>query len=141
MPYTINHGNVARLLWGKTFYPDMIPIYPELRRRAEAVAKEAKIRVGKDTGRTAASIDVTDRREGPYWWFRIEAHTRYAYYHHQGTRPHIIEGSLEFRSGGKMTHARIVHHPGTKPNPFLKEALPAFFHLREATMFRPVRLL
>jgi len=136
--YEINHANVAKLLFGKTFYPDMIPIYPDLRRRANAVASRARVLVGKRTGRTAASIAVDDWRAGPFWWFRIEAHTRYSYYHHQGTRPHIIEGDLKFRSGGRTVHTRIVHHPGTRPNPFLKNALPEFMNLREATMFRPI---
>ncbi len=47
-----------------------------------------------------------------------------------GTRPHIIRprrpgGVLRFTVGGRVVYARIVHHPGTRPNGFLLEALRA----------------
>jgi hypothetical protein len=137
--YEVNHANVAKLLYGKTPYPDLIPIYPDLRRRAEAVATRARVLVRKRTGKTAASINVTSRLEGPFWYFRIEAHTRYAYYLHQGTRPHAIAGHLggvmTFREKGKTVHARVVHHPGSRPNPYLTRALPAFMALRDNAVF------
>lgn len=135
MPYEINRSAVAKLLYGKRYYPDMIPIYPELERRARQVMVTAKVKVGKDTGRTAESIDLTSELRAPYWWFRIEAHTRYAWYHHQGTKPHIITGDLKFREGAKVTHARIVHHPGTAPNPFLRDSLPIFMRVHESGRF------
>lgn len=135
MTHTINHAAVAKLLYGKVPAPDMIPIYPDLRRRAEMVATKARLYVGKDSGRTAASIDVNSTLRGPVWNFRIEAHTRYAYYHHQGTRPHIITGGVggvvTFRSHGRIVHTRIVHHPGFHGNPFLSRALPEFMLLRD----------
>ena len=72
----------------------------------------------------------------PFLWYQVEGNTRYAYLHHQGTRPHVITGALEFRTGARVTHARVVHHPGTKPNPYLRNALPAFMALRSAPSFR-----
>jgi tellurite resistance-related uncharacterized protein len=135
MTYKINRSAVAKLLYGKGTYPDMIPIYHELRFRAGMVAVTAKVKAGKKTGRMAKSIDVTDSVRPPFQWFRIEAHTSYAYYHHKGTKPHIITGSLEFRSHGKSVHTSVVHHPGTRPNPFLRDSLPIFMRVHESGRF------
>jgi len=134
--YEINRTAVAKLLYGKAYYPDMIPIYHELKFRGGQVMATAKAKVGKKSGRTAESIDMTMELRAPFWWIRIEAHTRYAWYHHQGTKPHVITGDLKFRSGSRITHARVVHHPGTKPNPFLRDALPIFMRVHESGRFR-----
>ena len=45
----------------------------------------------------------------------------------EGTAPHEIRPTngnvLAFMIAGKMIFTPIVHHPGTKPNPFLQNAL------------------
>ena len=45
----------------------------------------------------------------------------------QGTKPHEIRPvrrkMLRFEVHGKVVYARVVHHPGTKPNNFLLKAL------------------
>lgn len=124
--WEIDRSGVAKILYGKTPAPHMIPIYPELRRRAGLVATTAKGLAGKDTGRLVASITVSSELRVPHWWFRIHANVPYALAHHRGTRPHVITGDLKFRSHGKTVHTRVVHHPGTKANQFLRNALPAF---------------
>lgn len=129
--YDIDHRAVAYLLFGKIPTSDITPIYPDLRRRAEAVSVRAKVLVGKRTGALAASIGVSDTRLPGGWNFRITADRRYALYHHRGTKPHIIKGPVAFRSGGRLVVARNVHHPGTKPNPYLSRALPAFMATRD----------
>jgi hypothetical protein len=134
--YEIHRAAVAKLLFGKAYYPDMVPIYHDLNRRAKAVQRRATVLVGKDTGYLASRITLSSRAAPPYWWFKIEGNTTYAYVHHQGSKPHIIVGSLEFRKGGRMIHTREVHHPGTKPNPYLRNALPAFMGAREAFHLR-----
>jgi hypothetical protein len=58
----------------------------------------------------------------------IDALASYAIYVAKGTRPHTIRpvnGSvLAFEgSGGKMVFTRLIHHPGTKPNPFMQRAV------------------
>jgi hypothetical protein len=52
-----------------------------------------------------------------------------AFYHHEGTRPHVIRPRrrkalrfLSSRAGG-IVFARRVFHPGTRANPFLRDAL------------------
>jgi len=46
-----------------------------------------------------------------------------------GTRPHVIvarrKKMLKFTIGGRDHFARMVHHPGNQPNPFLAKALLA----------------
>lgn len=46
-----------------------------------------------------------------------------------GTRPHVIRpvraAALRFTVGGRVVYARVVHHPGNKPNDFLQKALRA----------------
>lgn len=45
----------------------------------------------------------------------------------EGTRPHIIRPrraqALRFDAGGQTVFAAVVHHPGTRANPFLQRAL------------------
>lgn len=44
-----------------------------------------------------------------------------------GTKPHTIKprnaNVLRFQVGGSTVFSKIVHHPGTKPNNFLRKAL------------------
>lgn len=49
-----------------------------------------------------------------------------------GTRPHLIasryppHGRLKFKGlKGRYAYPKVVHHPGTKPNPFMMRALRA----------------
>lgn len=50
----------------------------------------------------------------------------YAVYVHEGTRPHIIEARekkvLANRRTGQF-FGKVVHHPGTRPNPFFMRAI------------------
>jgi hypothetical protein len=125
--YEIHQGEVAKLLWGKTPGGGTVPIYPALNRRAKQVQRAAKMLVGKDTGLLMSRITLSSRAAPPFWLFKVEGNTRYAYMHHEGTRPHLIEGNLKFRgTGGRVVHARVVRHPGTRGNPFLRTALRRF---------------
>lgn len=44
-----------------------------------------------------------------------------------GTRPHIIRPrrarALRFTAGGRTVYSAVVHHPGSRPNNFLGQAL------------------
>lgn len=56
----------------------------------------------------------------------IQALAPYAAFVVYGTAPHEIRPVngkvLAFEVGGKMIFTALVHHPGTKPNPFLQRA-------------------
>lgn len=53
----------------------------------------------------------------------IVASAKYASFVEEGTRPHVIEArqaqALRFIWKGVLTYMRRVHHPGTKPAPFM----------------------
>jgi len=57
----------------------------------------------------------------------------YAFFVEFGTAPHIIKPvnakSLHWKNGGKDVFAKVVHHPGTDPNPFIRSTINA--HLRD----------
>ncbi len=68
----------------------------------------------------------------------INALASYAVYVVNGTRPHEIRPAnssvLVFQaSNGKVAFAHLVHHPGTKPNPFLQNAAEEARGKAEAT--------
>lgn len=88
----------------------------------------AKILAPVDTGRLRASGKI---EYSGFFSFRPKAVVRfdtdYAQAVNDGTRPHIIRPknakALRFRVGGRVVYAKVVHHPGTRPNPFLDRAL------------------
>lgn len=106
------------------------PLLAEIQLRA---VREAKIRVPRRTGNLGRTIHPGSLT--PTYTI-VEATAAYAGYVERGTRPHIIrprsksvlswtEGkrlSGRNRTGagaGNRIFAKYVHHPGTKPQPFL----------------------
>lgn len=55
----------------------------------------------------------------------IEPTVPYAIHVEEGTAPHIIRASkakaLRFEAAGEIVFCKLVHHPGTKPQPFVRE--------------------
>lgn len=88
----------------------------------------AKILAPVDTGRLRASGKI---QYSGLFSFRPKAtiifDVDYAAAVNDGTRPHIIRPrnaqALRFRIGGRVVYAKVVHHPGTRANPFLDRAL------------------
>lgn len=95
----------------------------ELKRRAPVGQRDPR------PGRLRDSIRYsrTTRPDG----VRLEftAHVPYARYVVGGTRPHLISAraarALHWIDAGGSHFARTVHHPGTAPNPFPREAMDA----------------
>jgi len=105
------------------------------------VTFDAKRFAPKRTGALAASIE--NHMTGDV--LIIAAHTSYAAFVETGTRPHIIRAHARtrggwtgpytglpgpgshslrwFGSGGQAFFAMVVHHPGTRPHPYLRAAL------------------
>ena len=88
----------------------------------------AKVLAPVDTGRLRASIRMESRRTftlKTVW--TVGSDVYYAPYVNDGTRPHVIrpktKQALRFMVGGRVVFARVVNHPGTRPNPFLDRAL------------------
>lgn len=92
----------------------------QVRRRAQELAPVR-------SGRLRRSIRSTSRLGFRGWTSRVGSDLDYAEFVHDGTRPHLIRPrrarALRFTAGGRVVFARLVRHPGTRPNPFLDRAL------------------
>lgn len=83
------------------------------------IANELAMAAPVDTGRLKNSINAS---------FDMNTVTismvEYAKYVEFGTPPHIIRPknakALHWKAGGKDVFAAAVHHPGTRPNPFIR---------------------
>lgn len=88
-----------------------------------------KARVRKRSGRLARSIKVSQYRDTRGQVVKVGSNLKYAYYEHEGTRPHVINPRrgrvVTFRSGGRRVFARVVLHPGTRGSRFLVEPMRA----------------
>lgn len=103
------------------------PLLRKIQIDATANAKRAVPRKTGHLGRTIGPGGLTDS------YTIVKATANYAAYVELGTRPHIIRPknkkvlawganrrlSGATRKGSAMIFARVVHHPGTKPQPFL----------------------
>lgn len=106
----------------------------EARKRAEKVQayaqQEAPVGNGPTAGNLRNRIVVSQSRTttGRYAaGYDVTANTPYAFFVHEGTRPHVIEGKPLLAFFWNVTGAFMVlprvNHPGTKPNRFLTRAL------------------
>jgi len=75
-----------------------------------------------DTGRLRNSIRV--EADGNLLTITM---VDYAFYVEFGTPPHVIKPkdkqALKFKAGGENVFAKEVHHPGTRPNPFIRNTI------------------
>lgn len=119
----VPNGNFARAFWSPGGMTGR-----HLKVVAKMVQTDARVLVGKRTGKLARSITVGRVTRDPRGLeVEVGSNLHYAYAHHQGTRPHIITarpGSvMRFTSKGRRVMTTVVHHPGTKPNRYLLNAL------------------
>jgi hypothetical protein len=87
----------------------------------------AKAQVGVKTAALQKSIH-TSMSVGPAGFIvRVGSDNNIALLHHNGSRPHIITSrpgkTLRFNSHGRIVYAKVVHHPGTRPNRYLTDNL------------------
>lgn len=107
----------------------LTPVGRHLHRKGKLVERAAKAQVGVDTRALRKSIHMRHHIGATGQYVKITASTSYALAHHEGTKPHIIKpkaGTPVLRFTGKTgvsVHARIVKHPGTKPNRYLTDNL------------------
>lgn len=94
---------------------------------ANFLLTEMEIRVPVDSGdlRRSLSVRVESGR------VLVGPTAPYAGYVEFGTAPHEIRpkkqgGVLVFTAGGQKVYARVVKHPGTKPQPFVQPAFDAW---------------
>lgn len=105
----------------------------EVRERGERIKLRAQELVGVDTGRLRASIYVRNFTILGNPAVVVGFGTTYGKYHHNGTglwgpnrrviRPRVASALRFTPKGGPEVFAKYVR--GSKPNPFLKDAIPA----------------
>ena len=92
------------------------------------MVNRAKVLAPVRTGRLRSSI----RAEPPRIFslrgtVKVGSDLEYAGFVNDGTAPHVIRPRraqvLRFTVGGRVVFAKVVNHPGTRPNPFLDRAL------------------
>lgn len=87
----------------------------------------ARRKVGVKTGKLRNSIRVNPRTWYGNRAVEVGSDLKYAYAHHEGTKPHLIVPTkaqyLRFRAGARIIYTKSVMHPGTKPNRYLKNAM------------------
>ncbi len=94
---------------------------PDIARRMQ---NELVLTAPVDTGRLKNSIKVKVTGNGIVIWM-----VDYGLYVEFGTPPHLIKPknkkALKFKKGkkGKAIFAKEVKHPGTRPNPFIRNAI------------------
>lgn len=121
---TLNQGALASVLRG----PDS-PVRRDLRAKAERIRRGAVAACPVRSGqlRDALVLRDRDRNVNPgvvVGTFAPAGVIGYAYYTHEGTRPHPIfprnARVLAFRGrDGSLVFSSHVNHPGTEPRPYL----------------------
>lgn len=102
-------------------------VHRNMERRVRRVEAQARRLAPGSMGR-GNNISVAIQR-GPGGDFRGIINSRHpaTLYSLYGTRAHVIRPrrakALRFTVGGRVVYARVVMHPGTKPNNWLREAL------------------
>lgn len=98
-------------------------------RMSRQVMNEATQRAPVDTGNLRRTIQTDPIQvQGNQVIGGVSVTANYARFVHDGTAPHVIRPrrarALRWQgAGGRAVFAMIVHHPGTRPRPFLLNAL------------------
>ena len=97
------------------------PIEELVKKTADFAEKTMKEKAPKRTGRLRGSI----RKKVGRLEAEIGPSAPYAIYIEYGTRPHIIRPvrarALRFEVDGEVVFTRLIRHPGTKPQRFIRE--------------------
>lgn len=108
------------------------PVVKEVTKRTRSTSNLAKRKVGVDTGRLRSSIQYTVNAQHDKVVGTVGAMVQYARYHHDGTGIHGPKGRpitpkngpfLVFTPKGAKKPVFATQVAGSKPNPFLTDAL------------------
>lgn len=109
---------------------DREDLWKWLEKKKKLAVAGAKGMVGVKTGALRKNISGRHLGNSMGQFVTIGADRPYALMHHDGTKPHVITPQngklLHFRVGGRHVYTDLVHHPGTKPNPYLRAQLTHF---------------
>lgn len=106
------------------------PIVKRAIQDGEKVKLEARRLVGVKSGNLRDHIVKRVTEENGMPVVTVGAwNVPYAYWHHEGTKPHVIAARVApylvfyWKKVGRVVRFKSVNHPGTKPNRFLVNAL------------------
>ena len=89
----------------------------------EEMKRRAPVRKGRLRGSIRKRVDLVNLEA------EVGLGVEYAIFVELGTRPHIIRPiraqALRFEVGGEIVFAKLVRHPGTRPQPFVRETAEA----------------
>jgi Bacteriophage protein of unknown function (DUF646). len=115
----INNGRATAVAISRS-----LPLVTKVTRQ---ILNRAKVLAPVRTGRLRSSgrMDIKVTHFGPTG--TVTFPVRYAQFVHDGTRPHLIvpkhKKVLKFKVGPRVLYRPLVHHPGTRPRPFLSRAM------------------
>jgi HK97 gp10 family phage protein len=113
-------GMSSKLLAALTKKTTVLRLMIEAKAKGKAPVKTGALRRGIFSDQTATATSVEGR-------VAESADVKYAKYVEFGTDPHDIvpnkAKALAFVMGGKLTFAKIVHHPGTKGQFYMRNSL------------------
>ncbi|MFJ5532493.1 hypothetical protein [Streptomyces sp. NPDC093261] len=93
----------------------------------EAIRREAPISSGRDAGGLRRSVDFSAHVTRNRVFLDFHVNSPVAEFIIKGTQPHEIrprnKNALHWSDGHSEFFAKVVHHPGTKPNDFLTRAV------------------
>ena len=85
----------------------------------------AMMQAGMKTGQTRALMFSRVSGGAGGMVLTVGSNGEAALYHHQGTKSHLIlpkyAKTLRFKVNGRIVYAKVVHHPGTRPNRYLTD--------------------
>jgi hypothetical protein len=91
------------------------------------IERKAPVAQAPGGGRLRDSTRFTKSMTSGLVRITFSAGTPYARYVVDGTPPHLIQPrsarALHWRANGASHFARVVHHPGTRPNPYARRAI------------------
>jgi hypothetical protein len=109
----------------------------------DAIKREAPVGQGPTSGKLRESVRYERHMSAHNAQLLYTSSTPYARFVVDGTRPHIIRPrrarALRWEGPGGPRFARLVHHPGTRANPFPTRALRPMVPLIQRRLAEIVR--
>ena len=128
-PGRLNMPEDFQLVMDTSKWDHTVEQFPNVISKAlQYVALDVDANVGKEapkiTGRLAGSWMA--HILNPMTWV-INSNVKYRWWVNDGTKPHEIRPvnaqALHFKVGGDEVFCKVVHHPGTKANPYIQRAV------------------
>jgi len=103
---------------------EALNLKPAISRLINELSEYAEKAMREEAPERTGALKRSIRRTVSGFESEISPQVSYVVYVEYGTRPHTITPVrakvLRFEVGGEIVFTRLVHHPGAKPNPFVR---------------------